>query len=382
MTRRLKVMLVAGEPSGDVLGASLMQALRHRVDGITFIGIGGPKMALEGLLSVLPIQDLAVMGLVEVLPRIATLLRHLRRTAEFARREQPDVLVTIDAPGFNFRLARRLADTNIPRVHYVAPSVWAWRPGRAKKIAPLFDHLLALLPFEPPYFEAVGLATTFVGHPALEREWRVDPNQFRTRHDIAADDPILLVLPGSRRSETDRLLPIFGATVQELCAENSRLRIVVPTVDGVEDVVRRSTAAWPGNPIVITGDEEKVAAFSGATAALVASGTISLELALAGVPTVVAYDVNPITAYITKRLVKTRYVSLVNIIAGREILPEYLLRDCRAELLVPAVSRLLSDGDARDEQRTAASGAIDALRPPHGSPSDAAAEAVLALVQP
>ncbi|NQV79224.1 MAG: lipid-A-disaccharide synthase [Alphaproteobacteria bacterium] len=374
-------MLVAGEPSGDVLGAALMQALRRRVEGITFIGVGGPKMAIEGLSSVVPIQDLAVMGLVEVLPRIATLLRHIRRTAEFARREQPDVLVTIDAPGFNFRLARRLTDTKIPRVHYVAPSVWAWRPGRAKKIAPFFDHLLALLPFEPPYFDAVGLATTFVGHPALERDWHADPSEFRTRHDIAADDPILLVLPGSRRSETDRLLPIFGATVQELCSENSRLRIVIPTVDGVEDVVRRSTADWPGNPIVVTGDEEKASAFSAATAALAASGTISLELALGGVPTVVAYDVNPITAFITKRLVKTRYVSLVNIIAGREIIPEYLLRDCRSALLVPAVSRLLRDPGARDEQRTAASGATDALRPSQGTPSDAAAAAVLAVVR-
>ncbi len=379
MTRPLKVMLVAGEPSGDVLGAALMRALRRQADSIGFIGIGGPNMAAEGLKSIVPLQDLAVMGLVEVLPRILLLLRHMRDTTAFARREQPDVLVTIDAPGFNFRLAKRLGDTQFARVHYVAPSVWAWRPQRAKKIAPLFDHLLALLPFEPPYFEPVGLPTTFVGHPVLEKPRGHAVENFRDRHEINAAAPILLVLPGSRRSETKRLLPIYAETVRHLCATDPSLRIVVPTVEGVEQSVRSSVQTWPGRPIVVTAETDKASAFAAATAALAASGTISLELALARVPTVVAYDVNPVTAFIAKRLVKTRYVSLVNIVLSREIIPEYLLGNCRPALLIPAVTRLLQAPSARAHQVKGFDAAIEALSPGGEAPSDTAARIVLKL---
>ncbi len=379
MTRPLKVMLVAGEPSGDVLGAALMRALRRQADGIGFIGIGGPNMAAEGLKSIVPLQDLAVMGLVEILPRILLLLRHIRDTAAFARREQPDVLVTIDAPGFNFRLVKRLGDTQFPRVHYVAPSVWAWRPQRAKKIAPLFDHLLALLPFEPPYFEPVGLPTTFVGHPVLEKPRRHAVENFRDRHEINAAAPILLVLPGSRRSETNRLLPVYAETVRHLCATDPSLRIVVPTVEGVEQSVRSSVQTWPGRPIVVTAETDKASAFAAATAALAASGTISLELALARVPTVVAYDVNPVTAFIAKRLVKTRYVSLVNIVLSREVIPEYLLGNCRPALLIPAVTRLLQEPSARAHQVKGFEAAIEALSPGGEAPSDTAARIVLKL---
>lgn len=379
MTSPLKVMLVAGEPSGDVLGAALMRALRRRTSDVVFVGIGGSKMAVEGLNSIVPIQDLSVMGLVEVLPRTFLLLRHIRQTAAFARRERPDVLVTIDAPGFNFRLAKRLGDTKIRRVHYVAPSVWAWRPQRAKKIAQLFDHLLALLPFEPPYFEAEGLDTTFVGHPALEQVRRYESEDFRTRHGVDTTAPILLVLPGSRRSETNRLLPVYSETVRQLCAADPTLRIVVPTVDGVEQAVRSSVQTWPGKPIVVTTESDKTSAFVVATAALAASGTISLELALARVPTVVAYDVNPITAFIAKRLVKTQYVSLVNIVMSREIVPEYLLGKCRSALLIPAVTRLLQNPDARADQVAGFDEAIKALGTGQDAPSDTAAQIVLKL---
>jgi lipid-A-disaccharide synthase len=376
-----KIMLVAGEPSGDRLGASLMGALKRRLAGATFVGVGGTAMTAEGLKSAVPIDDLAVMGLVEVIPRIPRLARHIRNTAAQARREHPDVLVTIDAPGFNFRLARRLANTDIPRVHYVAPSVWAWKPGRAKKIAPLFDHLLALLPFEPPYFEAVGLPTTFVGHPAVEHDQPGDATGFRKRYAVSDDTDVLVVLPGSRKSEVERLLPIFAETVQRVCANRPNLRIVVPTVEHVRDAVSQAVQRWPGAPIVVAGEEGRRDAFATATAALAASGTVSVELALAGVPAVIAYDVNKITAAIAKRLVKTDHVSLVNILLKRAAVPEYLLGECRVDLLAPAVARLLDDPEARETQRQAYRAALDLLKPPDGLPSAVAADVVISLLK-
>ena len=380
-TQSPKIMLVAGEPSGDRLGASLMAALKRRLANATFVGVGGTAMADEGLKSALPIGDLAVMGLVEVIPRIPQLARHIRNTAAQARQERPDVLITIDAPGFNFRLARRLADTDIPRVHYVAPSVWAWKPGRAKKIAPLFDHLLALLPFEPPYFEAVGLPTTFVGHPAVEQDQPGDAVGFRKRNAVSDHADVLVVLPGSRRSEVDRLLPIFAETVQRVCANRPDLRIVVPTVEHVRGIVSQSVQQWPGAPIVVTGENARRDAFAAATAALAASGTVSVELALAGVPAVIGYDVNKITAAIAKRLVKTDYVSLVNILLKRAAVPEYLLGECRVDLLAPAVAELLDNPDSREAQRQAYRTALDLLKPPGGLPSDVAADVVIDLLK-
>lgn len=376
-----KVMLVAGEPSGDRLGASLMAALKRRMRGVTFVGVGGPAMAAQGLRSSVPIDDLAVMGLVEVIPRIPRLMRHIRDTAARVHQERPDVLVTIDAPGFNFRLARRLIDSHTPRVHYVAPSVWAWRPGRAKKIAPLFDHLLALLPFEPPYFESVGLATTFVGHPAVENAQTGDAASFRKRHSIALDTPILVVLPGSRRSETDRLLPVFGETVRRLVAAHPSLRIVVPTVEHVRDAVDQAVGDWPGEPVVVVGENARRDAFAAAEIALAASGTVSVELALAGVPAVIAYDVNRLTGAIAKRLVKTEHVSLVNILLERRAIPEYILGDCRPDILTSAVATLLTDSNARDAQRQAYIDALHMLRPGEKLPSEAAAEVVINLLK-
>ncbi len=292
-----RIMLVAGEPSGDQLGAKLMASLRslspHRLE---FLGVGGPGMTEEGLRSHLPMSDLAVMGIAEVVPRIPKLLGHIRRTARLARRERPAAIVTIDAPGFNFRLAKRLAGSGIPIVHYVAPTVWAWRPGRAKAIAPLFDHLLALLPFEPPYFDKVGLDCTFVGHPVVETQ-RGDGPAFRERHGIPADAPVLAVLPGSRHSETSRLLGPFGAALKPIAQEIQELRIVVATLPHVADAVSGAARAWPGQPVVTTDPAEKMSAFQASDAALAASGTVSLELALAGVPMSVAYRVSPLTLF-------------------------------------------------------------------------------------
>ncbi|MFI5019953.1 MAG: lipid-A-disaccharide synthase, partial [Dongiales bacterium] len=230
-----RIVLVAGEPSGDVLGARLMTALRRATGGkVRLEGIGGEQMSAEGLASRFPMQELTHMGLVELLPHLPLLRRRLRETTAWLRREPPDVLVTIDAPGFCLRLAEQLGGTKIPRLHYVAPSVWAWKPGRALKLARLVDHLLALLPFEPPYFTPHGLACTYVGHPALETMAGTPAAAaFRARHGIAAEAPLLCVLPGSRRSELNRLLPIFSETVRRLAARHAGLRVVLPTVAGV-----------------------------------------------------------------------------------------------------------------------------------------------------
>ena len=374
-----KIMLVAGEPSGDLLGARLMAALRRAApQSLDFIGVGGSAMAGEGLPSILPMSDLSVMGVTEVVPRIPRLLGHIRRTAAFARRERPLAIVTIDAPGFNFRLARRLRGTGIPIIHYVAPTVWAWRPGRAQAIAPLFEHLLALLPFEPPYFDAVGLDCTFVGHPVVEQRLEEGAGSaFRIRHGIAPDARVLAVLPGSRHSETSRLLEPFGAAVRTIADQVSGLRIVVPTLAHVADDVSNAASGWPGQPIISVDEAEKLSAFQASDAALAASGTVSLELALAGVPMLVAYRVSGLTTLIAKRLVRTEYVNLINLVQGRLVIPEILHGECTPQRLAAATLRLLNDKGAAAEQIAASRDAMAALGLGGDSPSDRAARVVL-----
>lgn len=371
-----KIMLVAGEPSGDLLGAPLMRELRKIAPDVDYVGIGGPEMAREGLQSIVPFDDLSVMGIAEVLPRAFTLWAHLRTTSALARATQPTALITIDSPGFSFRLARRLRGEAFKKIHFVAPSVWAWRPGRARKIAPLYDHLLTLLPFEPPYFETEGLAATFVGHPVLERATDGDGTAFRRRHGIPADRRLILVLPGSRRSETRRLLPVFETALRRCVDRHPGLQPVVPTVPGVAGPVQAAIASWPNNPIVVTDAAEKADAFACADVALAASGTVALELALARVPMVIAYNVNALTAFIARRLVKTRYVNLVNILLQSEAVPELLLGRCRPELIAGEVNRLLEDPIAAASQVASFETALGMLASPGGSPSRTAADVV------
>ena len=296
------VFLVAGEPSGDELGARLMAAIEQR-RRVRFAGVGGPLMEARGLSSLFPMAELSVMGLAEVVPHLPKLIRRLSQTAAAVRQCRPAVLLTIDSPGFNFRLAKRLKGAGVPIVHYVAPSVWAWRPGRARAVAGYLDHLMALLPFEPPYFEAEGLATTFVGHPVLEDGLdgiveRGDGEGFRRRHRIPPGATVLCVLPGSRRSETGRLLPVFARTLGLLKEQFADLYAVVPTVDTVADEVTAAAAGWPVPAVVIAAASEKAAAFAAADVALAASGTVALELAVAGVPAVIAYRVHPLTGWL------------------------------------------------------------------------------------
>lgn len=376
------VFLVAGEPSGDALGARLMAALKARTGGaVRFAGIGGEGMAAQGLDSLFPMSELSVMGLIEVLPRLPGILRRLGETAREVRRLRPAAVVTIDSPDFCFRLAKRLRGTGVPLIHYVAPSVWAWRPGRARKIAGFLDHLLALLPFEPPFFEREGLACTFVGHPVVESGAdQGDGVAFRARHGIPAEAPLICVLPGSRRSETSRLLPVFARTVAGLRERRPALRAVVPVIGAVADEVAGAVADWPVPTTVVRERAEKYDAFAAAAVALAASGTVALELAMADLPAVIAYRLSPPSAWLARRLIRVPYVSLVNLVLDRPVMPELLQEDCRPERLVAALASLLDDGAARRAQTEAGREALVRLGRGGPSPGERAATVVLDVI--
>ena len=378
----LSVFIVAGEPSGDALGGSLMTALVEETGGnVCFAGIGGEMMTKVGLATQFPMSELSIMGLVEVLPRLPALVRRLCETEKAIVALKPDVVITIDSPGFTLRLAKRLKGKGILIVHYVAPTVWAWKPGRAPKMARVVDHLLTLLPFEPPYFEAVGLRCSFVGHPVVESGAdQGDGVGFRRRHGIDAKAQVIAVLPGSRQNEIGRHLPIFGDAMAYLMAERPGLRIVVPTIDVLADSVKFIVDSWPGNPIVVRDRGERFAAFAAADAALAASGTVALELAMARIPAVIAYRMNPLTAWLARRLVKVRYANLINIILDRCVVPELLQENCRGERLAYELARLLDDPEESSAQTVAAGEALSLLGYGGKSPGRRAACEVLSAV--
>lgn len=383
--------MIAGEASGDTLGAGLMAALAEQTGGnVAFAGIGGSLMAEQGLASLFPMDDLAVMGLAEVLPRLPDLLRRMKEARVDILAKRPQVLVTIDSPDFCFRVAKKVkaARPDLPIVHYVAPTVWAWRPGRARAVARFLDHLLCLYPFEPQYFEAEGLPATFVGHPiadipATQPGAEARAAAFRARLGLAPDHQVLAVLPGSRSGELDRHLDVFGETLTRLWADGWRGRVVVPTLDRHLDRIRAVTADWPGEAVPVIGAEDKWGAFAAAAeqgGALAASGTVTLELAAAGVPALVAYRVSGLSAAVAKRMIRVPHVGLVNILMKREVMPEFLQEDCRADLLGPALAELLSSADARRMQQDDCRAAMALLRAPEGSPAQSAARSVTRLL--
>lgn len=392
------IFLVAGEPSGDQLGGRLMAALQRQAGGrLRFLGVGGERMAEQGLESLFPMRELSVMGLTEVLPHLRRLFSRMAETEAAARAAGPSVFVSIDSPAFSLRVARRLARGRaddpggaVPLVHYVAPSVWAWKPWRARRIARYLDHLLCLLPFEPPFFERHGLPTTFVGHPAIEAladageaaDGRGAGTAFRARHGLPADAPLLCVLPGSRMGEVTRLLPLFGASLARLARAFPTLRVVVPTVPGVAEAVRAGTADWPLPSLVVEGAAEKYGAFAASRAALAASGTVAVELAVAGVPTVVGYRVSPLSAAIARRMIRVRYVSIPNLVLDRPLLPEFIQEACTPDTLAAAVGDLLAEGPAREAQLAGLREAVSLLGGAGaGTPSEQAARIVLAIAE-
>lgn len=379
--RPLNIFIIAGEPSGDLLGARLMEAIKRKTDRtIQFTGIGGPRMEAVGMTSLFPMADLAVMGFAEVLPCAVGILRRMSRTAQAIKSQKPDILVTIDAPSFCFGVLRKLRKSSVKKIHYVAPTVWAWRPGRARKIAPLLDHLMVLLPFEPPYFEREGLPTTFVGHPILESEIdSAEGPRFRQRHEIPDDCPLLCVLLGSRRNEVKIHMPVFSDAVRRLHERFPSLRIVVPTISTVADDVRAQVAVWPAPVIIIDNDRDKYDSMAAADVALAVSGTVSLELALSSLPTVVTYRVHAFSAFIVRRLMTFKYANLVNWLLDREAVPEFVQDDCRGDLLADALTHLLEDKAAALQQQADSAKAVAMLSPESGTPSDAAAALVLGI---
>lgn len=334
----MRVFLIAGEPSGDRLAAALMDGLRQLQPEVTFDGIGGPMMEARGLESRFPMSELSVMGIAEILPRYRALMARIRETAEGVIAAKPDVLITVDSPDFSFRVAKRVkAASSVRTVHYVAPTVWAWRPGRAKKIAGFIDHLLTLFPFEPPYFTRHGMACDFVGHPVVAEPQSSDAEAatFRATHGIG-DAPLLLVLPGSRAGEVGRLKDDFGAAIAPVLKARPDLRVVVPAAAPVAQAVVEAVRNWPAAPVVLdprgrdlaSVGAEKRAAFKAADVALAASGTVSLELAAARTPMVIAYRMHWLSYRLIRRMALVDTVTLVNLVSDTRVVPEFLGPDC------------------------------------------------------
>ncbi len=337
----LRLYLIAGEPSGDRLGAALMAGLKALSPGVEFHGIGGPLMQAEGIVSLFPMEELSIMGLVEVLPKYRALKRRIAEAAADVLAAQPAALITIDSPDFCLRVAALVKQSrpDLRTIHYVAPSVWAWRPGRAAKMARHIDHVLALLPFEPPYMQAAGMTCDFVGHPVVS-EPLASPEE---RAVMAGEGPLLLALPGSRKGEVSRLCPVFGATIARLKEHHPALRVALPTVRGVERLVRDLTRDWAVAPQIITDTAQKRAAFAMADVALAASGTVSLELAANACPMVIAYDMNRLTLWLMRRAAQVDTVTLVNLVSETRVVPEFIGARCQPDLIAPALEALLAD---------------------------------------
>ncbi|MTV12819.1 MULTISPECIES: lipid-A-disaccharide synthase [Bradyrhizobium] len=347
-----KIFLIATEESGDRLGAALMQVLRQRLgDAVQFSGVGGRAMTDQGIAPLFPIEELSIMGFAAVVKQLPKILRLIRRTADAVLADAPDMLVIIDSPDFTHRVARRVRarNPNIPIVDYVSPSVWAWRPGRARAMRRYVDHVLALLPFEPEeYRKLQGPPCSYVGHPLTEQLASLRPNEDeQKRRD--AQPPVLLVLPGSRRSEIRHHLALFGTALGQLRKQTS-FELVLPTMPHLEAMVREGVASWPVVPRLAIGETEKRAAFRIARAALAKSGTVTLELALSGIPMVTAYRVGAAEAFILRRAIRVPSVILANLVIGSDIIPEFLQEDCTPDKLAAALGDVLADSPDRLRQ--------------------------------
>lgn len=380
----MTLFLLAGEASGDRLGAALMAGLRQLAPGTGFAGVGGARMEAAGLTSLFPMEELSVMGLWEVLPKYRQLRARIAETAAAVVAARPDALITIDSPDFGLRVARaaRAALPDLRTIHYVAPSVWAWRPGRAARMAEVVDHVLALLPFEPPYMEAAGMTCDFVGHPVVSEPPATaeEAAEFREGLMIGPDQPLVLCLPGSRRGEVRRLGPRFDETLMRLRDREPGLRVVLPTVRGVAGLVREMTARWPFPPVVVETEADRRAAFAAADFALAASGTVSLELAASRTPMVIGYDMHPLTRLLIGRMLKVDTVTLVNLVSETRAVPEFLGRECRAAPMAAALMRLLDDAGAREAQLDAMAVTMERLGLGGEAPGLRAARSVLSVL--
>jgi lipid-A-disaccharide synthase len=383
MARHASIFLVAAEESGDRLGVSLMRELRSELGGrVSFAGIGGRAMASEGLTSLFPIDELSIVGFASIPRKLPMILRRIRQASDSVLAARPDVLVIIDSPDFTQRVARRVhaRDPSIPIVGYVSPSVWAWRSGRARVMSRYIDHLLALLPFEPDAHRRLGgPPCTYVGHPLLQQLDTLRPNA--AERERRERDGILVVLPGSRRSEVRHHMAVFGETLAQLQGMGVRFEAVLPTLPHLADLTRELSANWAVQPKIVHGDDERRATFRVARAALAKSGTVTLELALAGVPMATAYRVAEWEAFIARRVIQVPSVILANLVLGENAVPEFLQENCTAAQLAPALRDLMRDGDIRQRQLDAFSRLDGIMSTGERSPSQRAADCVIATMR-
>ena len=347
MIGKKKIFLIAGEESGDNLGSKLMRSLKAKYKGnVEFIGVGGNKMAYEGLHTIFPMQEINMMGFVEIVPHIPNIMKRMNETIERIKQEWPDIIITIDSPGFNFRIAKKLKEqgVDIPRMHYVAPSVWAYKPERAKKCAKLFDHLLCLLPWEPKFFEPEGLKTTFIGHPVFEDLVMLDETEkskLKAEYEFKHNDKIVAILPGSRPGEIKRMLHIFIDAANKVHEQNPNTKFILMPTENLRQQIAKVSHLIP-NCIVVSEQEEKRRLLQICDAAMVKSGTVALEVAALRCPHVICYKVNPISHFIIDRMLVTDYVNLVNISANKEIIREFIQNDVTAENLARETLLLLN----------------------------------------
>lgn len=355
MSERMKIYIIAGEASGDRLGAQAMAELKSRYPGVEFSGIGGSLMRAQGLESLFPMEELSVMGLAEIAPNLIHILKRIKQTIKNIEEINPDVLLTIDSPDFCFRVAKGVdknGKTQLKKVHYVAPSVWAWRSGRAKKVAAFLDGILCLLPFEPPYFEKEGLKAAFIGHPVMQSGILEASGQiFRDDIGISGSEKTLGVFLGSRRSEIKRLGPVIKKALAELHDESKGLHLIVPTLPHLEPLVFATLKDYPGALHITAEPEMKWHAFKACDAAIAVSGTVGLELAIADVPHLIAFNMTPATWEIVKRVVKVRYAHLANILLDDDVVPEFIQPNCQPELIAAQAEQLLYDQEIGAAQR-------------------------------
>ena len=382
--QNLRLFMIAGEHSGDALGARLMAALNERRRGrIRYLGVGGALMAQQGLVSQFPMEDVAVMGPRAIVARLPKILQRIHGTAAAAIAAEPDAVVIIDSPEFTHPIARRVRRRNpeIPIIDYVSPSVWAWRPGRAHKMRDYVDHVLALLPFEPDAHRQLrGPPCSYVGHPLIERlPWidALDTAPLAEYLGLPSDTHLLVVLPGSRPSEVARLMKPFGETLSRLIERGRKFEVAIPVVELVRGLIEQHLPAWPKRPALLEGEENKFRAFKLARAALAASGTVTLELAVAGTPMVVAYKVDAVMAPPLRLMIKARSIVLANLVLGENAFPELIQERCTPVKLADALAAILDDSPARAKQLAALARIPERLRLPRGTPSEAAADIVL-----
>jgi lipid-A-disaccharide synthase len=378
----MKIYFVTGEPSGDLLASSLMKTLKEKVPDVEFYGVGGETMKSYGLHSLFNMAELTVMGFFEVVPRLPLILKRLRQTFVDIETVDPDIIITVDSWGFVSVLLSRLKKKKnvIPKLHYVAPQVWAWKKGRAKNVAKFVDRLMTLLPYEPQYFERYGLKCDFVGHPVVEnRIDEIDADNFRTKYDIPIEANVISVLPGSRNSEIKRLIPVFRKAIDILSTKIENLFVVIPTVETVVDEVKKAFENKDLPCRIITGRNERYAAFKQSIVAIAASGTVSLELASCKTPHIVAYKFSPLTNFLADIFVKVKYANLINLLCDKEIIPEFMLNKCCADLIANKIFELTDKKVAEMMIRETDEG-LQKLRLPNILPSEKAAEIVLEMI--